>query len=224
MSNFLDKILKSVKSEEDLYRDYFNKELWSIKEFAALMAGITPEKFEKIHDSKNKKVSFKEFDQYKLANRIYGKFVRSIKKEFSIEDFHIIKKDIGLSPWRYIEWMASHQIPIKKRFFKTLPLYLIELLHKFQPLETAVRTTPKWTRQYHESLYLQNAQHIMERSKKKLTRQEIYNDPYMEYIRRTFKDEDGRQVTYTKRTIIDSWLPKIDPQKRGRPPKNRSKI
>ncbi len=222
MSDFLSKILGSSMSEEELYRSYFRQELWTIKEFASLMAGITPEKFEELYSRKDNSGTAKEYAQYKHALMIYDKFLEDVEKKIELKEFYLAK-GVSLTPWKFIRWVSTNQVPVKHRFADSLPLHLLEILIEFSPLDVGVKTTPKWHRNYHKVFYLKNAELIMEASNKKMTRQEIYEHPQMEYIRRTFKDINGEQVTYTKRTIINSWLPKIDPRKRGRPRKLKRK-
>ncbi len=228
-STFYDLIM-GHKTEDQIYKSYFEKTLWTIDEFSALMIGITPEKYEQLLREdiqnlsfedfrKNQDVILKDFEKLKAANKIYERFMNRLKKDFSLIEFHSIDKRLTLSPWKFIKWIAMNSIPVKKKFFNELPLYLVEIYIEFQPINVAVRKEPKWHRNYHRALYLQHAGKVIEESKRKMTPEDIYNHPHMEWVRRTFKNINGKQVTYTKRTIKESWLSKIYPKKRGRPRK-----
>jgi hypothetical protein len=218
----ISEILLSVKTEDEIYGSYFKKELWTIKEFTALIAGITPRKFDQLNDPKNENVTEADFELYKYANKIFSQLINDLKKKGFSNDFYRKDSEFFLTPWKYIKWATMNEISFKNRFLSALPLYLLEIISEFQPLEAALKTAPQYTIKYHRALYLKTAESVMANSAKQMTREEIYNHPTMEYMLRTFKDKNGKQVRYKKRTIIDSWLPKIDPKKRGRP-KNKNK-
>jgi hypothetical protein len=137
------------------------------------------------------------------------------------EKFQNIGGTLALTPWKFLKWAVMNQITFKARFLDALPLPLLELLPEFSSEEIAVRTTPKWQQKYHKLIYLKTAKKVMQKSKKRMTRSEIYDHFEMEFVRRTFKDQNGKQVHYEKRTITDSWLKEIDPCPRGRPPKEK---
>lgn len=218
--DLITEILNSLKTEDEIYLSYFKEELWTIKEFAALMAGITPLKFDLLHDPKNLKMTYQDFDQYKRANKIFGRFVKDLKK-ISQEKTYFKEEGMSLTPWRYLKWVAMNQIPIVKRFRQALPLHLIEVFSEFRPIEQQLKISPRYHREHHKALYQKSALSVLKKSHKKMTRQEIYNDPHMEYVRRTFKDSNGKQVSYKKRTLVEVWLAEIDPKKRGRPQKSK---
>jgi len=224
MSDFLTKILNSSKSKKEVYLSYFQKEVWTISEFTSLVAGLSPEEFYEIHDDKNEIVYKKQFEKYCYANKIFKQFIKGLNKDITSEKIHSNGNELFLTLYQYVKWLAENQIPMKKIFAKALPLYLHEVFLEFQPLEKTIKTKPQWERDFHEAIYLKNAEQLMNKSKKKLTRKDIYDHPQMKWIKMTFKNKKGTQKKYSKRTIIDSWLPKIDPKKRGRPRKKPLKI
>jgi hypothetical protein len=219
MTDFLTKILNNSRTHEEIYQSYFEKTFWTISEFCSLMAGLTPDEFEKIDDKDNKTVTETEFKKYCHANKIYKKIVNWINKDIPIEQFYWNGEEMILTPYKYVKWSAENQIPFKKKFVKSLPLYLLEVILESQPIEKTIKTRPQWGRDYHEAIYLKNAEQIINKSKKRLSREEIYNHLQMKYIEMTFKNKDGTRKKYKKRTITESWLRKIDHQKRGRPRK-----
>lgn len=208
-------------TEEELYESYFKKELWSITELAALMSGISPEKLNTIHERQTGDA--RDFEHYKCATDIQRMVLDAIENDLPIKHFFPAEEGIALSPWRFIKWLAIKQVPLKIGFFRALPLYLIELYEEFQPINSILMTCPKWRREYHRALYLKHAEEIVLNSKKRMTRNEIWNHPQLKLLQNTFKGQNGDKATYSKRTITESWLRAIDPKKRGRPRKQKKK-
>lgn len=101
-------------------------------------------------------------------------------------------------------------------FFEHLPLTLKELYFEFQPINSALRTAPRYSRAYHEAYYLDHARRHIDGIRPKPSPTEIYNDPHMQNVQRYIRELGGN---YKKRTIVESWLPKIQKHPRGRPKK-----
>ena len=63
--------------------------------------------------------------------------------------------------------------------------------------------------------YLKHAEELL-KEQPGLTPIQIYRHPRMENVQRHIRELRGH---YKKRTITESWLPKVIDSKRGRPPK-----
>lgn len=226
MTSLLDKFFGNDNSEEQAYKAYFKKAGWTIAEFSALIVGLTPDEYQTINDPNNSSVTKKQFEQYKQSNKIFSSFIKDNLKSpdtIDLNGIHSIEEGLYLSPWRYIKWIAEKQIPFKRKFMSALPLHLLELIQEFSPHNHGLKTIPQWKREHHKLLYQAHALKLIESSKQRLSRDEIFRHPQMEYIARTFIGKDNKQIRYKKRTITESWLAEIDPQKRGRPRKKRRK-
>jgi hypothetical protein len=93
----------------------------------------------------------------------------------------------------------------------------MELFFEFMPTNLALRTASKHSRDYHEALYLQHAEKLREEVSG-ISPSEIYRHPRMENIERYIRQLGGN---YKKRTILESWLPKIIDSSIGRPKKQK---
>jgi hypothetical protein len=67
-SNKLSEILLGKPSEEVLYGSHFKKEIWSLEQFAALVAGISPERMKSILTQRE--TAFTEIDLQRISNAI----------------------------------------------------------------------------------------------------------------------------------------------------------
>lgn len=228
--SFTEKFLEAIgpPSEERIYQSYFNRDFWTIDEFSALIAGLTPENY-KNGTKGTATVSDLIFsERMAFANKIFGQFLDDLEKSPSVfldevkktpnQKEFIITENFGfLSCWKFIKWIALNDIPMKRRFFEALPLILKELYVEFQPFAVALRTKSYYSRAYHEALYLEHAKVLLDEST--LTPKELYDHPRMQNVLRTIRGLEGH---YTKRTILESWLPKVIECKRGRPRKGTS--
>jgi len=212
-------IFRHAESEEGIYQSYFKMEFWSLEEFAALAAGITPELFLSTEHTKELVLTKNQKKQVQLAFEIVHSFLRYFK-EHPEESVMFIKGSPYMTPWRFIKWMSMNQIAARGRFFLSLPMSLLEVCQEFQPLDTAIRTTSKFCTRHHKALYLKRARQLISSSPRRLSRDEIYHDPSMMSLLRSFKKDSGKFANYKKRTVTDSWLKEIDPCVRGRPKKN----
>jgi len=219
-STFLSRLLTSTKTNDEIYDSYFKEDLWTVNEFVALMVEITPAQYEELNDPENDNVNYKDFAKYKLANQLLGRFVKDFKKNYH-KEFRLIREKLLMTPRKFLKWVAMNQIAIKKRFLDALSISQLEVLLENQPLDIAIKTKPSWYSGYHKAIFQKNALGIIEKSKRKMTRDEIYHHPVLDNLRRTFKNKKGEQIRYKKRTITDVWLAEIDPRDRGRPPKHK---
>lgn len=212
-TNILWKVLTQNLSEDELYKSYFNKNFWTLDQFLALIVGLTPEKFNALIKF-NKTFNEEEENKIYEALDIKEKFISDVEYK-KIKYIQFIEETIEISPWKYIKWAAENEIPIIYKFFKCLPLYLMELLIEFQPMNTDLRLMPMHRREYHRALYLQHAEELIENIP--MTNEQIFQNEKMQNVLRYIRELGGN---YKKSTIIKSWLPQLHPtRKKGRPKK-----
>ena len=208
------KILTNNYSEDELYKNYFSKDFWTIKQFSALAVNISPEKHKKLIESK-KKLSACDVSKILKALELENKLLDQIVTQ-KIKNFHSSGKDIIIPTWYFIKWVAENKIPITYNFFKSLPFDLMQLYIEFQPINIMLRTKPNFSRDYHEAYYLKHAKELTYNNP--MTNEQIFQNPKMQNVMRYIRDLGG---SYKKSTIIKSWLPKLDPKRqKGRPKKN----
>jgi hypothetical protein len=101
-TSFLARIL-ATPTEDFIYRSYFTKELWSVDDFAALVAGLTPEKFREIGKQEGKH-SKKEITRSLFAFKVIEKFYKSLK---DILELSVLSDNKWyMSPWKFMKWLA----------------------------------------------------------------------------------------------------------------------
>jgi hypothetical protein len=219
MFNTMDIILKNLNPDfEKEYYDHMIKELWSTDEFSALTQRLSPRYYKEIVDENFdlEQLSNNKRKQALTAMQLNNKLLLDIRNE-KIENVHYIEKETLVSAWKCIKWLAENQIPIKKMFFKALPLSLMELYLEFQPMNAALRNKNIFSRDFHEAYYLKNAKKLIKINCNPMTLTEIYNHPYMKNnIQRQIRKLKGN---YKKSTIIKSWLPKLFPKRKKGCPK-----
>jgi hypothetical protein len=204
-------------SEETLYNRPFEKEIWSLDDFCALMGGLSPEKYKQIQENSNDvTLTHQNLKQALDANKICTRFFKQYDELRASDNIRMVDSEIYMSPWRFIKWVAANGIQIKHKFLNALPIYLVELYLEFMPTNSALRTKSKYSLAYHKALYLKNAQKLIASAPGRLTREFIYSDPGMQSVLRQIRQLGGN---YTKRTIKDSWLAKLENLKKGRPKK-----
>lgn len=209
--------------EKDRYESYFNNDVWSVNEFGSLVSALDPTRLEKVKKVKNPLQYTKEETKALNANKLINRFLQDCleKNRENPREIRFLGNDLYLSCWRYIKWIAENQISITKRFIEHLPLYLLELLQEFQPINIDLRTAHISSRQYHRARYLKMAEQLIQQAyPHRMSREEIYQHPSSQNLLREFVRSMGAPKMYAKRTVIESWLPLIDPNpERGRPPK-----
>ena len=209
-----------VKAMEPLTEDHFYKEslmqsMWSIDQFAALIAGLTLENYKR-GERGDTQISEKVYAKREAyATKVFRQFLDLFKSGKAPRGWAAGDNRIWMSSWRYIKWIVENDIPMNQRFFNELPLSLMELYFEFEPTNTALRVASKYSRIYHMAYYLKHAEALL-KEQPDLTPTQIYRNTRMEHVERHIRDLGG---CYKKRTIIESWLPKIIDLKRGRPPK-----
>lgn len=220
-------LLSLNPSEPTLYKSYFRKELWSLQEFVALAAGITPELYKHMVNKRTTEVTHTNFDRFKTANINLARLVEDLVDETRSIGLDLLKNGIRtadtpslntvyMPSWCFLKWAAIRKVGLVGRFVECLPLQLKQLYIEFRPIESILRTCLRRDREYHQAYYLKHAEHVIRTNPHRLTRTELYNHPEMQNALRMIREWGGK---YTKRVITDKWLPKIEKLKRGRPRK-----
>jgi hypothetical protein len=212
-----EKVLGVPPSEEVLYHEHFQKAIWSLEDFCALMGGLSPQKYKEIIEKKFEyPATPSDFRCLEDAQKIQRKFIKHFGEIFLTDKIHIANGHCYMTPWKFVKWLAMNNIPIKDRFLDALPLYLVEIYLEFQLINFPLRARSSRSRVYHETLYLKNAREISQTSPRRLSRKEIYSHPRMQEVLRQIRNLGGH---YNERTITDVWLAKLENCPRGRPKK-----
>lgn len=203
-------------TDDEVYETAMQATLWSIDEASALIAGLTPENYKNgTKGSMNcSDEVFRKRESY--ATSLFSRILDDLEKT-TIKDFIASEDRLLWSPWRYIKWIAENGLNPNERFFGSLSLSLMELYYEFQPVNATLRTASKRSRAYHQALYIQHAQKLLDEFPGLIPSQ-IYKHKRMENIQRYIRELGGK---YTKRTILESWLPKLIKLTRGRPKKSK---
>lgn len=202
-------------TEDDRYKAYFKEDWWSIEEFACLMAGTIPEVYQGVLAEDEKYVTVKNLKRALEANKIIRQFLAEIEEIRVIERIRD-DKNLTMSTWRFMKWAAVKDLPIKQRFLDALPLALLEIYLEFSPGNSPLHTKPKSSQAYHRAFYLKAAGNLIGKFEYRPSRNEIYAHPHMQNVLRQIRALRGH---YTKRTITDAWLARLEERKKGRPKK-----
>ena len=203
-------------TEDDRYKAYFKEELWSLEEFACLMAGTIPEVYQGILAKNEIYMNLKNIKRALEANKIIRRFLSEIE-EIRVTERIRDDQNYAMSAWRFMKWVAVKDLPIKQRFLDALPLTLFEIFLEFSPESSPLHTKPKSSQSYHRALYLKAAQSLIRKFEYRLSRDEIYEHPRMQSALRQIRALGGH---YKKRTITEAWLAQLEDRKRGRPKKD----
>ncbi|MBB64049.1 MAG: hypothetical protein CMO81_03205 [Waddliaceae bacterium] len=200
----------------ELYQAYFREEIWTLKEFGALTAGLTPDRLWEIEQKQGINPSPLEVKQ---ASAALGTCISLMdyKKGCMEKKASGTGETIWMTCWQYIKWLAESNTPIRTKFFRELPMHLMEVYLEFTSPDQVLRTKRETSRLYHKTLYLKHASELMKSSETRLSRKQIYDHPAMQAIMDQFQTPQGGRASYKYRTITSSWLAEIDKQKRGRP-------
>ena len=172
---------RSRPTEEKQYESWMNQSLWSIDEFCALMGGLTPENYK--NGTKGlTKITDEEFTKREnFVTKLFTQFLDDMDQNYIIDDFSVDDENMFMSSWKFIKWTAEKEMVLKKRFFKALPLFLMELYLEFQPINVTLRTASHHTKAYHRALYLTHAKKLLKNTPT-LHPSEIYKHPRMETV------------------------------------------
>jgi hypothetical protein len=217
----LQEALEAGMTDEQFFAQLFNKKIWTMHEFACLMAGITPQEYQKLLELDSSQITQ---EQIKRVNRVHKTNRRLITytkraQKVPLDEWIFIERNPCMSPWKFIKWIAMNGLPITKGFAMRLPLNLLEIYLYFLPNNNPLRTRPRDCREVHRALYLEYAKELQKEYSRRLTYEEIYANPRMLHLLRSFKKRDGSPANYKKRTVTDSWLPTLEKRPRGRPKK-----
>lgn len=202
-----------AEAEKQEYKRYFTRELWSVEEFGALMAGMTPDEFKKYEKkTNNPKIYKKILTSVKLINKFYKSRLRN-----KCDGCFFFKKAAYFSPWRYIQWMAHNNIPIRKRFAEQLPFHLMELYLFFQLDNIKSYAQGKNLSEFNKNLYQKYAKEILEKHPH-ISRDQLYQR--CKYAEIQLKDEKGKRKPYSEKYLKYEWLKEINPKPVGRPKKS----
>jgi hypothetical protein len=204
-----------MPSEENSFKSYFHRELWTPDQGAALVAGLDPETYRKGHAIEFEPKEYAKRDAH--ATKVLTHFLDDAEKGiWRKKDFKIAENEIYVSTWKFIKWLSERDIKMHERFFNQLLLTQMELYFEFTPTNIALRTASRRSRAYHEAYYLKKAEQLMETLREVLSPTEVYDHPHMQDVLRYIRELGGH---YTKRTIVTSWLPKLIDSPIGRPQK-----
>ena len=193
-------------SEEPLDASYFNRDFWLLDEFCALMSGISPEKHKKIMKNTEENLTELDIKCSSDAHRLYKRFLRYLDEIHIAEKTQIRDNDFCMSPWKFIKWTSKNGIQIKRRFLHALPLYLLEIYFEFLPDNSPLRTKPKSSRAYHETLYLKNARELINKTPHRLSRKQIYFHSRMQSVLRQIRALGGWSCPYKTGPSASSFL------------------
>jgi len=211
----VDSLLESMfPSEIPVDTSYFTKDLWSLREFCILINNMRPEDFVDICSQNT--LTEVQIERISNARNIYKSLLRHSNEICLHEKIKKKSDDFFMSPWKFIKWCAKKGIPLPQDLLYILPISFLEIYFEYIPDNSPLKTHSKYSREYHEALYLKNARQIRQ-SLPNASYQEIYEHPHMQKTLQYIRTFGGK---YKKRTVINSWLPKLEKRKRGRPRKN----
>jgi hypothetical protein len=178
-----------VLSEENSFKSYFSRELWSPDQGAALVAGLDPETY---RNGQALELDPKEYAKRSThATAVLNRFLKDQEKGlWKKKDFKITENEIYISAWKFIKWISEKDIVMHKLFFNQLSLTQMELYFEFDPVETALRVASKHSREYHKAYYLKHAEELIQELRKSLSPTAIYEHPHMQNIQRYIPHPD----------------------------------
>lgn len=133
-----------MPSEENSFKGYFSKEIWTPDQCASLTAGLDPECYKRGRSFELPKKEYAKRAGY--ATSILNRFLDDVDKGiWQKRDLGTTEDEIYASAWKYIRWMAERGIIASKLFFNQLSLTLMELYFEFQPKDSALINAPKHT-------------------------------------------------------------------------------
>ncbi|NGX34812.1 MAG: hypothetical protein K1060chlam1_01169 [Candidatus Anoxychlamydiales bacterium] len=212
MFNTMDIILKNLNPDfEKEYNDHIIKELWSTDEFSALTQRLLPKRYKEIVDENFdlKQLSSNERKQALAAMKLNNKLLLDIENK-KIENVYFIEKETLISAGKCIKWLVETQTPIKKMFFKALPLSLMELYIEFQPINNTLRNGEKKNPEYHRAYYIRAVEKLIKQERRPMKPKEIYN--HLKGVQHYLRELGCRAK---KRTVIELWIPKAENYKKN---------
>jgi hypothetical protein len=214
-------VLDAFMTEKERLVALCNKKTWTTHEFACLMVGIHPQEEKKLLEGTSSQITKEQFKKVKSVGKIMRRLTSYTKGTLKVpfDEFMLLGDKLGMSAWKYIKWVAENELPITRGFFQRLPFDLMELYLYFQPSNSPLRTKTRDCREFHKALYLKRAEELQKLSPKRLSNTEIWKNPQMLILVRSFNKRDGTPANYKKRTVTESWLRNQEKRPRGRPKK-----
>lgn len=211
-------------TEEDRYKSFFSRDVWSAEEFGALVCGFDPTRLKEIL---NEKIFPKNLQEEKKANEsliIANQFLADLVGlcEENPLEVNSLEGGLYLSCWKYIRWLAKKNIKMKVRFLRALPLNLLELFEAFDPENETLRNANIYSSEYHQAKLKVNVEALLQRNHpKKMRHIEIYNDPSIQKVLHSFRSDKNKPRWYKKDHVIKHWIAKWNRDcPRGRSSKN----
>src|SRR3989344_1807715 len=195
--------VKSQITEEEVYSSYFNEDLLSSSEFAALAADFSPDRYHEIINGITSATD-EEYSLYSQANtKIRFPLFQFLAKQPKMQ-FILTEEDI-IIPFAYlIEWAARNKILFPKRFVKYLSDSLKHVYIQFQPRNIALRKESKYSTPYHKARFQEVVDECFEVTPD-IKPADILKKDKITNILKTFHRENGKNQSYKQRTLKD-WI------------------
>ena len=211
--------LKTQLTEEDIYSSYFDEDLLSSSEFAALAVALSPDRYHEIINGITSATD-EEYSLYSQANtKIRFPLLQFMLKQPKTK--YILDEEDIIIPFAYlIEWAARNKILFPKRFVKYLSDSLKHVYIQFQPRNIALREASKYSTPYHRARFLEVVDECFDTTPD-ITPAEILKTDRITNLLKSFHGENGKSQSYKKRTLKE-WVSDEHPFPHGCP-KKRSK-
>jgi len=93
----LEKILSGNLSDDELDKSYFNKNFWTLEQFAALIVNLSPERYIEIRKSDGNNISLDDKNRIVKAHDIQIKFLKDVINK-KVKGIQFIGKEIEVVP------------------------------------------------------------------------------------------------------------------------------
>ena len=211
--------LKTQLTEEDIYSSYFDEDLLSSSEFAALAVALSPDRYHEII----KGITSATEEEYYLCSQANTK-IRLPLIQFMLKQpktKYILKEGDIIMPFAYlIEWAARNKILFPKRFVQYLSDSLKHIYIQFQPRDIALREESKYSTPYHKARFQEVVDECVDKEPE-IRPADILKKDEITNLLKSFHREEGKSQSYRQRTL-KGWIAEDHPFPHGRP-KKRSK-
>jgi len=208
--------LKPQLSEEEIYSSYFNQDLLSSSEFAALAVALSPDRYHEIING----ITSASDEEYSLCSQanteIRLPLIRFMLKKPKTK--YILSEEDIIMPFAYlIEWAARHKILFPKRFVTYLSDSLKHIYIQFQPRNIALREASKYSTPYHKARFQEVVDEYFDKEPGIKPADILKKDEIINLLK-SFQSNQGKSQSYGKRTQ-KGWIAEEHPFPRGRPKK-----
>ncbi len=211
-------------NEEILYRRPFTDKIWDLDTFAALGAGLSPDKFKLMLSSNLDGYGLSERKKFKSAMWIKELILNDLidardkmKDGFAL-DKHSEKlldwlnqngEIFWMSAWKFIAWSGMKGLVLTKRFQNELPFDLFEMYDEFWDPSRATKTNPR-------AHFIKALQNYIEREKigNDVTNEMLCDCPFVVKLLDRITKSSGKRPK--KSTVIQSWIKIARPKLVGR--------